>query len=355
MLRTLVLVAVAGGVAGSTPAQTPGFVFLDTEQSYGVQVSANGSVVKWYREASNSTVRRGWAEQDEVFANEFYPGMSNSGRILTGFTNALGVDDRRATYRDGLNPRRILRNGAFGTWAFAATDDGRWVFGASDLDPSRAAEREFATVWDTQTGVPTVLFREQYASRLFQEGGGVAVGYYVDGALNGVPFAWTPETGPTLLNTLGYASVGAEVVSPDGSIIVGTATQTGFSRNLIVWDENGATDWGTFSTFSTRPVAVSNTGLIALLRDGVSGPPSLVWDQAGGLRTLNDHLASLSISVPSDWTLRVAGISADGRTFVGDAVQGSLNRAFIVTVPTPSCLACVLGFASLITRQRRRA
>ncbi|MFZ4575295.1 MAG: hypothetical protein ACOYN0_12910 [Phycisphaerales bacterium] len=354
MLRALVLMILTGTV-GSALAQTPGFRFLEDGQSLRPRISADGTVLTWtsLAEANPGQVRTGFAG-NEFFPAEWYLGLSTGGRVLTSSTGTT-MQTRRAVFRDGLAPRQTLRNGGLPTWAFAATDDARWVFGGSDYDPNPIDEREFATVWDTQAGVPTVLFPEQYSSRFRGEGGGIAIGEYVDETLNGVPFAWSPLSGTTLLNRKGYPDVSTRVISPDGNTIVGEATRTGQTTNLIIWDETGTSDWGPLPSISTRPVAVSNTGLIALLRDGVSGPPSLVWDQAGGLRTLNDHLATFSISVPSDWTLRVAGISADGRTFVGDAVQGSLSRAFIVTVPTPSSLVYPLVLASLMTRQRRRA
>ncbi len=93
---------------------------------------------------------------------------------------------------------------------------------------------------------------------------------------------------------------------------------------------------------------------------GMASSPSsheaFIWDEANGMRQLDDVLTELGVDL-GDWTLTHAtGISADGPTIVrrGSHPFGGPSEAWIAVIPEPSTgLLMMTGLLGLAYRQRR--
>jgi probable HAF family extracellular repeat protein len=137
-------------------------------------------------------------------------------------------------------------------------------------------------------------------------------------------FRWTEAGGMVGLGDLpggGFHSV-ARAASADGSVVVGSAT-------------------------SDNPVFPS-------------AGEAFIWTADGGMRSLRDVLVEDHGLDLTGWRLTAAnGISADGRTIVGDGlhVSGSSFLGWVAVVPEPSLLvpAALSGAAALMRRRPRRA
>ena len=120
---------------------------------------------------------------------------------------------------------------------------------------------------------------------------------------------WTPETGRVFLPLLDPGIVVGQVrgMSDDGSLIV-----------------------------------------------GVQNAAPVVWIDQGDPIRLNDFATELGIDL-ADWNIfDVSGISSDGSTIVGSAVNTTTSfvEGFVLTIPAPATLA-LPALALLVTRRRR--
>ena len=135
------------------------------------------------------------------------------------------------------------------------------------------------------------------------------------------PFRWTEATGAQSLGAMppgGWTYAVAAAVSGDGSVIVGSLSQP---------------------VGSTTPTA-----------------EAMIWDATHGMRSLQSVL-ELDYGIDlGEWHLGAAtGVSADGKTIVGYATDGTGTQAFIAVVPEPAALGVLGGAGAMILMQRRRA
>jgi probable HAF family extracellular repeat protein len=228
---------------------------------------------------------------------------------------------------------------------------------------------------------------------------GVVVGY-----ISGAATRWlTPGAPETLGTPLGYHASAANGVSADGSVVVGSAA--GSSTRGIVWSSAGmqlvgvlpgdstsvakgvSGDGLTVVGFSTNVAGnVGNafrwsdtTGIVSLGRlpesavaeaiaasyDGsvivgssanqpVAGAAVIWLDGETIPRDLNVYLPTLGIDL-TGWALYSAvGVSADGRTIIGEGRFNGVVRGYVAVIPSPSALVCVLAFLGPCAIQRRR-
>jgi probable HAF family extracellular repeat protein len=170
--------------------------------------------------------------------------------------------------------------------AVAVSPDGSAIVAAAlDLCVCPSA----AFLWTEGTGAVDLMRDAQIADVAFDP-------LVIAGTESGEAFRWTPEGGPVRLGTLPEPDYSfARSMSADGSVIVG----------------EGSTQSGRIEGF--------------------------VWDQAHGIRSLPDVLASVGLSAPG-WELGgVHAISDDGLTIAGQGrnPQGRLE-AWIAVLPEPS-------------------
>jgi uncharacterized membrane protein len=235
-------------------------------------------------------------------------GVSADGSIVVGFSwdppNA-GTD--KAFIWDAVNGMQELVPGR----AFAITPDGSTVVGGT----IGGSEGPLAFVWDAINGMQTL-------SREGVDVGPIAFAVSADGStvVGGDPaFIWNPVSGDVQIPLDPLVGAEARGVSADGSTVVGR-------------------------TFGGRDDAYA-----------------WIWDAANGTQSLQELLTSAGVDL-TGWTLEQArGISADGRTIVGNGTREigdtSSSEGWIVriaAVPEPStALLVALGLGALLFRERR--
>ena len=322
-------------------------------------------------------------------------GISADGGSAAGFASGVGQPGFLWTREAGRNDFGITTGYVP---AYGISGDGNFAVGGPDQGspgPGRAYRWSQATGYEPmgpQGGVTSALDASFDGSVVVGVSRGVPLGVQR-------PFRWTPASGYQLLSqsVVGYA----RAVSGDGNVIVGetlapdrafvwtqaggmqflpsvTGTGTGLARGvnfdgtIIVGGSGPGSATGTMwingvpqalvsagANVSFTPEGVSDDGSVVcgiINAGGAGGLFAGVWTLATGVIPLSDYLAANGVSIPSDRQLATcAGVSGDGRSFVGDAWQSGNNaQAYIATVPAPGAsLAFGVGLARLAARRKR--
>jgi probable HAF family extracellular repeat protein len=315
----------------------PGGIF----ESGASSVSGDGSVIVGYgmyeggyqgHQGFRWTAARGIEVviPDPAFAGQpFGPNaVSADGSTVAGIVLAvpIGLEAARWSQATGVERLGDLAGGDFGSQAHAVSADGSVVVGDGASAAGYEAFRWTAAIGMVGLGdLPGGEFGS-YARGISSDGSTVVGGSTSE--LGGEAFRWTEATGMVGLGDLpgGAFDSFANAVSADGSIIVGQGKSgTGF-YDAVIWDAQ-------HGMRSLREVLISEIGLGASLDD---------W-----------HLDNAT------------GISADGRTIVGEGRGPSGLEAWIaylpnsaaVHVPEPSTalLAGMAGLGLLFVAHTRRA
>jgi uncharacterized membrane protein len=214
--------------------------------------------------------------------------------------------------------------------------------------------------WTAGTGMVGLSAAPNFAletANAVSADGSVIAGY--ESTFSGAGAArWTAGTGFTLL-PVSIGGSNAFGISSDGSAIVGyELTASGFQPAL--WTDKGTAlkDLGGLpGAFFGEGLAATDMGAFVIgtsYTDFTSaGTNAFIWNQANGLRSLQDVLASeygLS-SALSGWHLMDAyGMTPDGRYLVGDGLDpNGSQEAWLVDlgtplVPEPGGIAGLVGF-----------
>ena len=82
------------------------------------------------------------------------------------------------------------------------------------------------------------------------------------------------------------------------------------------------------------------------------GREAFIWDETNGMQSIKDVLVNNYGLDLTGWYLgRASGISADGRTIVGEGIGPNGSEAWIATIPEPTTL-CLLTLGGLVLRKR---
>lgn len=180
-------------------------------------------------------------------------------------------------------------------------------------------------------------------------------------------FRWTEAGGLERLGTFNDGNISqAHAVTPDGSVIVGTARDPN-QFHAFRWTEANGYDLLNDGTLfqASGALAVSSTGSTIVGTAHVfsaGGPSAMIWDETDGMRLLSEVLAGQGDDLMGYRLFRATGISADGLTITGTAGRpGGGFEAFVATlepsiasVPEPSSLAVWLVVPLCgLTRRRR--
>jgi probable HAF family extracellular repeat protein len=288
-------------------------------------------------------------------------GVSADGSVVVGGANSgsatLSVAEAfRWTAAAGMIGLGDLPGDGFSSRAQDVSGDGTIVAGSGNR--TQAPEGFLWTEAGGMVGLGGVPGSPSPGSNLlaFSADGSTAVG-----SAGGKAARWTAATGWVSLGDPPGASASAAFgVSDDGSVVVGSGGGG--------WRWTGATG---FESLGSLPGGLALGTAWAVSADGsiIVGSTSLsegeirafIWDEAHGMRSLQDVLVASGVDL-TGWTLiRAGGISADGRYVVGVGSNPSgSTEAFLVFIPEPSSLALAsVGLATLAlrgaARRRRRA
>lgn len=253
-----------------------------------------------------------------------------------------------------------------------------------------------------------------YSAAMAVSGDGTHIVGQTNDSKGGVAFRWSAANGMESLGRLPGAFSGgttANAANDDGSIIVGSGEQAGTpSPVAVIWKDgqlttlpspsgniihSAASDitssyisgsatfggpwpyqthavvWDLHGEFAPRilasPEGARQTGADAISMTGIAGGQSIIgdealavlWDQVGNLFYLSEQLQTAGLETEGWQFLGVTGISDDGLTLVGNAINpDGMNQAWMVRdfqfVPEPAAPVLLLLASSLLIAVRRR-
>lgn len=167
-------------------------------------------------------------------------------------------------------------------------------------------------------------------------------------------FRWSAADG---MQDLGvsheYKNAYASAVSRDGSVIAGTLDNTKIFR----WTAASGAEVIASGAVNSNPLISDNGQLITWTGNGIWLQTPRIWTRENGVQNLQDVLVQAGADMKG-WTIaQVRGLSADGRTFVGVALDGFRNvHGFVATLPVPEpgglTIAASLAMCGITARRR---
>jgi hypothetical protein len=288
----------AGGLSNFD--NLPGNLF----PTHAGSVSANGTVVVGGGQTSSGQVAFYWTPgtgtiplQNLIGGSEGIAAVAisaNSSTIIGSWPSTSGREAFRSTAAEGIVALGDIPGGALSTFATAVSDDGVVI----------AGNRMTASVPPGNPSFDAVRWT-----------GGIAT-------------AIIPRTG------LAADGSSALAISGDGTTIVGEV-HSATGPHAFRWTETGGLDVLIDDRYSSA-TAASHDGSVIV---GAVNDEVFIWTEARGARRLADVLEHDYGLDLGDWHfLEAVGISADGKTIVGNGNNG----AWIVNIPEPSALTLSL-------------
>jgi len=325
-----------GGIVGSTAyaVSADGTTVVGTSSS--VLSGFGYEAFRW----TKATGMVGLGDLPGGFHSSNATGVSGDGTIVVG-SGTIGTMPQRSvatrwTASEGLVSLGTLPGGD-SSGALGVSADGGTIVGSS----SKAGFQVEAFRWTSAGGMqgigdlPLGPFRsEAYA---VSSDGSVVVGYG-SGIFGAQAFHWTQGQGMTaLLPGAAGARIGRpNALSADGSVVVsgGTLGVPGpGTQGFRVADGQAVSLGGIFGSY---PAAISADGSrVVGTRWAGDQNAAFIWDEAHGMRNLQDVLVNDFGMDLSGWNLGIAsGISADGRTIVGGGSGPRGGEAWLAFVPS---------------------
>lgn len=258
---------------------------------------------------------------------------SADGSVVVGLsTSASGQEAFRWTEAGGMVGLGDLPGGSFNSVAVGTSADGGVVVGYSE-----AASGDEAFRWTSSGGMTGLGFLPQGEWSLAQgvSADGLVVVGESDSASTVQAFRWTQAGGMVALGHLpgGSFHSAAYDVSADGLVVVGESL-TASGLEAFRWtqpggmvglgDLPGGRFWGVaHGTSADGSVVVGQS-------ESASGNEAFIWDAVHGMRSVRDLLTNEYGLDLAGWSLTDAtGVSADGRTIVGNGTNPSGGGAWI--------------------------
>ena len=304
------------------------------------QISSSREAARWTRE--QGTVGLGFLQPGEG-AKSWATNVSGDGSVIVGREY---VPDTGTYFL--WTPEAGMVSSPIAVKAVSA--DGSVLFGRSNRQAARWTAGEGIVVLGSLPGHET-----SWAHGVSPDGS-VVVGWATE------PFRWTAEQG---MVSLGSSHGTAYDVSADGSVVVGE------SPGAFRWTaEQGMTKLGWLGPYDppwqvggSVATAVSGDGSVVVGYDWVfSGPDrekvaAWIWDEPHGMRAIEDLLTDDYGLDLTGWGLTAAtDISADGRVIVGYGyAPDGVSQGWIAVIPEPSTpLLLLLAALPLAVRAWRR-
>ncbi|MHC4105054.1 MAG: PEP-CTERM sorting domain-containing protein [Planctomycetota bacterium] len=332
-LSVIGISATAGTAKFQGLGDLPGGLF----GSSAAAVSADGTVVvgfgtvgpthsNRYKQAFRWTKATGMVSLAGVLGT-FAKDVSDDGLVVVGYVNTqMGNKLFRWTSSEGL-----VELGGWG-YCSAVSGDGTVVAGFThSLDVANGYNEAF--VWTAGSGIvrlgclPGASTCSSYANGVSRDGS-VVVGSSASSS-GGQAFRWTEGGGMAGLGYLpgGESGSGASDASRDGSVIVGQSLSSAGYQPFRWTQATGMVGLGHPPSCNfSGATGVSSDGRI-VVGWGQTGSNPLtrrlfIWSEESGMRDVVDVLENDYGLDLGGWTLSAAtGISADGRTIVGDGTN----------------------------------
>jgi len=356
-IAILAVMLVGSRVFADASFQGLGYVGSDTE-SYANAVSGDGSVVVGLSKSGSDYHAFRWTASGgmidlgggSVYAN----GVSEDGSVVVGSTKSGSIYEAfRWTESGGAVGLDDLPGGSVYSEAYGVSANGAVIIGTSDSSSGTQGFR-----W-TQAGGMVDLGSQSEAYGVSSDGS-VVVGRMPSGS-SYQAFRWTQGGG---MDPLGYLDETSSVpysmgyaASADGSVVVGSSFVSAIGgQKAFRWTElHGMVSLGDLhGSDGSIATAVSADGsiIVGCGFSALSVQP-FIWDEANGMRSLEDLLTGEYGLDLTGWSLKEAtGISADGLTIVGWGLDPD-NRieGWIATLPNPVPLpgAVLLGSLGLVS------
>jgi len=259
-------------------------------------------------------------------------GISGDGKLVSGSTQvAFGTPRTTVWTSDGMSQFPTKSD----SYAQGVSHDGSVIVGAGNIgDPfdrvlhafrwSSAGEgRDLGTLGGTY-GTAAAASRN----------GSVIVGTATNSKGAYRAFRWT-EAGMVDLGTLGGQIATATGVNADGSVVVGASFPANNSDvHAFRWTSAGIVDLGTLGGSLSSANAVSSDGEVVLGLSQIAGSSeyhAFRWTKATGMQDLNTQLTKAGIEMAGITLLEAVAISGNGEFIVGSAAfSGKQGRAFIL-------------------------
>jgi probable HAF family extracellular repeat protein len=313
-------------------------------------ISANGSVVvgdstsgSGVNEAFRWTSGGGMLGLGDLTGGPFLShatGVSADGTVVVGDgLSTSGTEAFLWTSSGGMIGLGDLPGGGFQSFAHGVSADGSIVVGYGATAAGFEAFR-----WTSGSGMVGLGDLPGGAvssvGRAISANGSVMVGESNSASGANEAFRWTSSGGMVGLGDLtgGSFSSFAFAASADGSVVVGLG-DSALGLEAFRWTSGGGmVGLGDLAggAFSSRSIAVSADGSVIVGQGTTtSGNEAIIWDAVNGMRNLKSVLLPSVGAALNGWTLTFAtGISADGRTVVGQGINPSgVGEAWLAYLP----------------------
>jgi len=315
--------------------------------SWAYDVSINGLVVVGYSQSISSDREAfRWTASDGMQGLGFLPGggrsiaegVSADGSVVVGYSwTGIDMQAFRWTEEDGMVGLGDLPGGDFWSKAFAVSADGSVVVGASSSASGYEAFR-----WTESGGMQGLgdLPGGQFYSEALDVSadGSVVVGWSKIASGGFQAFRWTESNG--MVSIGGHI---AEGVSDNGEVVVGYTSTQAFrwtvSGGMQILGSLPGGDWS-----DAKAVSPDGSIVVGSARKNDEWQP-IIWDATNGMRSIKDILEDDYGIDLTGWNLTYAyGISAGGSTIVGYAEYPN-NEGWIVSFDSPVTVPNVVGMS----------
>ena len=300
-------------------------------QSGANAVSADGSTVVGLGDGDDGFR---WTEATGMvaagMASEFSYGnahdVSADGSVVVGvYFDVFGpVRGYRWTYGGAVQFFNGFPDGTNSNIAYATSDDASVMVGSA----AKGGSNHEAYRWTSATGMVGLgrpAGGESLASGISANGTTIVGHQIAAGGGLSQGFFWTPASGRVLLGDLAGGSVQSspQAVSADGLVVVGYSSST-LGSEAFRWVNGVMTGMGDLpgGVVGSNALDISDDGSI-IVGTGTTalGSEAFFWN-GGSMFNLREVLAA-KLGVPlENWRLTAAaGVSADGRTVAGSAIN----------------------------------